>query len=176
MASRSPQFYLVCLMTEVVYIILIFPVSDLTFPWKPSMPYLFNYFLFCCLKIRNPFFNYLFFFFPLHILSLSSGSLPSSCSFSHSTCYWKMTKMSSNGRKKRSVCVVLRCPLENFHNWCYFKTIWLILLLWNYKKPLEQQVETSYTSGTVQAKLDYLYFKNKRLCRNKWLKNKSGKR
>lgn len=138
MSSRSPQFYLVCLMTEVVYIILLFPVSDLTFPWKPSMPYLFNYFLFCCLKIKNPF---LIIFFFLHILCLSSGSLASSCSFSHSIFYWKMTKMLSNGRKKCSVCVVFRCLLESFHNWHYFKTIWLILLLRNYKKPLEQQVE-----------------------------------
>lgn len=147
-----------------------FPSIWIEFPsGAPPLPYLLlDCCLFCCLKIRTPFHHLPYFF--LCFVLLSSGSLPSSCSLSHAIFYREIAKMPRNGINRCSVRGVFRCLTENFHTGHdNFKTIWLILHLQNYEKPLEQQekkIIRNWHVSLVQAKVDHLYFKIKKLQRN----------
>lgn len=96
------------------------------------MPYLLHCFLLLSQNQNSLLFS--FFFFSSFSLSFSAGSLPSSCYY--------LNLLQRNGTKRFFVCDVSRCLIENFHTeHNNFKSILLILLLQNHKKPLEQEEE-----------------------------------
>lgn len=104
------------------------------------MPYLLHCFLLLSQNQNSLLFFFFFFFFPpsVCLFQLVLFLVPAIISIF----YKEMTKMPRNGTKRFSVCDVSRCLIENFHTeHNNFKSILLILLLQNYKKPLEQEEE-----------------------------------